>query len=179
MKKYGHSNRNIILLNRNHYGDLIEYAPMLEDATESEGIYRHDMPEEAFPELVDGLKTILIPMVQTIKDYILLHYKRGIAAELCWEFMDGEVATGYDIDIIQVIPQANTCHFHKMSFWRKSNSSIIADIDVGIGLFLKDGVIHDTVKATFRVMLHIDMNEGEILECNIYNEWRMPARQLG
>ena len=179
MKKCGHTYRDILLLRRDHHGDLIEYAHMLENATESKNSQRHDIPEEAFPELVDGRKTILIPMVQTIKDYILLHYKRGIAAELCRKIVDGEVATGYDIDNIQVIPQANTCHFHKMSFWWKSNSSIIADIDVGIGLLLKDGVIDDTVKATFRVMLHIDMNEGEILECNIYNEWRMPARQLG
>lgn len=52
VKKSGHSNKNILLLNRDHYGDLIEYDPMLENTTESEGIYRHDMPEEAFPELL-------------------------------------------------------------------------------------------------------------------------------
>lgn len=98
-------------------------------------------------------------MVQTMKDYILLHYKRGIASELCRQIMDGEVATGYDIDGIQVIPQANTCRLRKMSFWRKSTSAIIADIVVGIDLFLQDGVIDDTVKASFRVTLHIDVEE--------------------
>ena len=179
MKKYGHTYRNILLLNRDHHGDLIENAPMLEDATETVGIYRHDMPEEAFPELIDGRKTILVPMVQTMKDYILLHYKRGIASEVCRQIMDGEVATGYDIDDIQVIPQANTCRLRKMTFWRKSSSVIIADIDVGIDLFLKDGVIDDTVKASFRVTLHIDMDVGEILECNIYGESDiMPERDM-
>ena len=84
--------------------------------------------------------------------------------------MEGEVATGYEIDDIQVIPQVNTCRLRKMSFWRASTSAVIADIDVGIDLFLKDEVIDDTVKASFRVALHIDMDEGEILDCNIYSE---------
>ena len=179
MKKYGHTYRNILMVNQDHYGGLIEYASMLEDATEPENNQSHDLPEEAFPELIDGRKTILIPMVQTMKDYIFLHYKCGIAAELCRQIIDGEVGTGYNIDDIQVIPQANTCRLRKMIFWRKSTSVIITDIDVGIDLFLKDGVIDDTVKASFRVSLHIDMDEGEILECNIYGESDiMPERDM-
>ncbi len=93
MQKSGHTYRNICLLHRDHHGDLIEYAPKSEDATESEVSQRYYMPEEAFPELIDDRKTILIPMVQSMKDHILLHYKRGIAAKLCREIMDGEVAT--------------------------------------------------------------------------------------
>ena len=179
MKKRGHNDKNILLLKQDHYGELTEYAPMSEDATESENSQSHDMPEEAFPELIDSRKTILIPMVQTMKDYILLHYKRGIAVELCRQIMDGEVASGYDIGDIQVIPLAKTCRLRKMSFWRKSTSVIIADIDVGIDLFLKDGVIDDTVKASFRVTLHIDMDESNVLECNIYSESDiMPERDM-
>lgn len=102
-----------------------------------------------------------------------------VSTELCRQIIDGEVATGYDIDNIQVIPQANTCRLRKMSFWRKSTSAIIADIDVGIDLFLKDGVIDDTVLAFFRVTLHIDMDECEILECTIYSESDiMPERNM-
>ena len=144
MKDFGYIDRNIHYLRHDHRTD---YAPIL-----------------------DRRKTVLVPMVQTMKDYILLHYQRGIAAELCRQIMEGEVATGYDIDDIQVIPQANTCRLRKMSFWRASASVVIADIDVGIDLLLKDGVIDDTVKASFRVALHIDMDEGEILDCNIYSE---------
>jgi transcriptional regulator with XRE-family HTH domain len=114
-----------------------------------------------------------------MKDYILLHYKRGIAQELCRQIADGEVATGYDIDDIQVVPQVNTCRLRNMSFWRASPSSVIADIDVGIDLLLKDGVIDDTVKASFRVALHIDMDAGEILEISIYGESDVkPARDM-
>ena len=179
MKKCGHTYRNVLLLNRDHPGDFVEHVPMLEDAAESEYVQSHDLPEEAFPELIDNRKTILVPLVQTMNDYILLHYKRGIAAELCRQIIDGEVATGYDIDDIQVIPQASTCRLRKMSFWRKSSSVIIADIDVGIDLFLKDGVVDDTVKASFRVTLNIDMDEGEILECNIYGDSEiMPERAM-
>lgn len=168
MKIHGHNDKNILLLNQDHYSEFIEYAPMLEEAPESKISQSHEVPEETFPELVVGRKTILIPLVQTMKDYILLHYKRGIATELCRQIIDGEVGTGYDIDDIQVIPQASTCQLHKMLFWRKSSTAIIADIDVGIDLFLKDGVVDDTVKASFHVTLNIDMDEGEILECNIY-----------
>ena len=179
MKKCGFSDRNILLSNRDHYGNLIEYAPMFQDAMESEDSQRQDIPEDAFPELIDSRMTILIPMVQTMNDYILMHYKNGIAAELCRQIIDGEVATGYDIDDIQVIPLAKTCRLRKMSFWRKSTSVLIADIDVGIDLFLKDGVIDDTVKASFRVTLNIDMDEGEIFECNIYGESDiMPKRDM-
>ena len=170
MKKCGHTYRNVLLLNRDHPGDFVEHVPMLEDAAESEYVQSHDLPEEAFPELIDNRKTILVPLVQTMNDYILLHYKRGIAAELCRQIIDGEVGTGYDIDDIQVVPQVNTCRLRKMSFCRKSTSTIIADIDVEIDLFLKDGIIDDTVKASFRVSLNINMDEGEILECNIYGE---------
>ena len=134
---------------------------------------------EIMVPIPDRRKTVLVPMVQTMKDYILLHYQRGIAAELCRQIMEGEVATGYDIDDIQVIPQANTCRLRKMSFWRASTSAVIADIDVRIDLLLKDGVIDDTVKASFRVALHIDMDEGEILDCNIYSESdNRPARDI-
>lgn len=144
MKEFGHSDRNILFLNRDHHNDN---GPIF-----------------------DNRKTVLVPMVQTMKEYILLHYQRGIAAELCRQIMEGEVATGYDFDDIQVIPQANTCRLRKMSFWRASASAVIADIDVGIDLLLKDGVIDDTVKASFRVAVHIDMDEGEIYECIVYNE---------
>lgn len=179
MKERGHIGKNIRLLNRNHYGDLIEYVPILEDATSSEEIYLRDMPGEVFPERIGRRKTILVPVIQTMKDYILLHYKHGIAAELCRQIMDGEVSTGYDVDDIQVVPQLKTCRFRHMTFWRESVSSIIADIDAGIDLLLKDGVIDDTVKASFWVALHIDMDEGEILECDIYCESDIrPERDL-
>ena len=118
-------------------------------------------------------------MVQTMKDYIVLHYQRGIAAELCRQIVEGEVATGYDLDDIQVIPQVKTCRLRKMSFWRASASAVIADIDAGIDLFLKDGIIDDTVKASFRVALHIDMEEGEILDCSIYGDSEIrPKRDM-
>ena len=150
-----------------------------QDLMSSEEIRSRDMPDEVFPELADHHKTILIPVIQTMKDYILLHYRHGIAVELCRQIVDGEVTTGYDIDDIQVIPQIKTCRFRHMSFWRASASSIIANIDVGIDLLLKDGVINDTVNATFRVALHIDMDEGEILECDIYGESEpKPERDL-
>ena len=72
-KERGHFDRNIRLLNRNHQGDLIEFAPILEDDTEPEGIQLHEMPEEAVPELLDRRKTILVPMVQTMKEEDTLH----------------------------------------------------------------------------------------------------------
>ena len=50
---------------------------------------------------------------------------------------------------------------------------------MGIDLLLKDGIIDDTVKASFRVALHIDMEEGEVLECNIYSESdALPERDM-
>ena len=149
MKKFGYIDRNVHFLN-------YDYAPRL-----------------------DRRKTVLVPVVQTMKNYILLHYHRGIAADLCRQIMEGEVATGYDLDDIQVIPQANTCRLRKMSFWRASASAVIADIDAGIDLLLKDGVIDDTVRASFRVVLHIDMEEGEILDCSIYSESEIrPERDM-
>lgn len=74
MKEMGHIDRNIHFGGQDHHND---HAPIL-----------------------DSRKTVLVPMVQTMKDYILLHYQRGIAAELCRQIMEGEVATGYDIDDI-------------------------------------------------------------------------------
>ena len=62
MKKYGHSNRNILLLNRNYNCDLTEYAPMIERAMESEDNQRHDMPDEVLPELIDGRKNTTDPI---------------------------------------------------------------------------------------------------------------------
>lgn len=145
----------------------------------SEEYHLRNMTGEALPALTDRQKTVLVPVIQTMKEYILLHDRQGIAAELCRQIVEGEVTTGYDLDDIQVIPQANTCRFRHMSFWRASASSILADIDVGIDLLLQDGVIDDTVKADFRVTLHIDMDEGEILECDIYGESEpKPERDL-
>jgi hypothetical protein len=145
----------------------------------SEDIRSREMPGEIFPVLADHHKTILVPVIQTMKDYILLHYKHGIAAELWRQIVGGEVTTGYDIDDILVIPLPKTCRFRHMTFWWASKSSIIADIDVGIDLLLQDGIIDDTVNAAFRATLHIDMDEGEILECNICGESEpKPERDL-
>ena len=166
----GRNDDRIRLLDHEKDSGLAAYAATPERDPISEDIRLGDTPGEVFPELVDHHKTILVPTIQTMKDYILLHYRHGIAAELCHQIVGNEVATGYDIDDIQVIPQIKTCHFRRMSFWRASVSSIIADIDLGIDLLLKDGVIDDTVKASFRVALHIDMDEGEILDCSIYSE---------
>ena len=166
----GRTDNNIRFLDPENDGELAASAAIPERNPGSEDIRSRDTQEDVFPELADHHKTILVPVIQTMKDYILLHYKHGIAAELCCQIADGEVATGYDIDDIQVIPLPKTCRFRHMSFWRASASSIIADIDVGIDLLLQDGIIDDTVNATFRVALHIDMDEGEILECDIYGE---------
>jgi len=172
VKKHGQKNGSIHFLYHDQFEDSEEFAPMLDDDAVSEDAQRSDLPEDAVPEHLEQRqrKTILIPLVQTMKDYIQLHYKRGIAAELCRQIVECEVATGYDIDDIQVVPQAETCRLRKMAFWRASTSVVIADIDVGIDLLLKDGVIDDTVKASFRVALHIDMEEGEVLGCDIYGE---------
>jgi len=175
----GRTDNNIRFLNPDNDTGLATCAAMQEENPGPEDIRSRDMPDEVFPELVDHHKTTLVPVIQTMKDYILLHYRLGIAAELCRQIMDDEVATGYAVDGIQVIPQIKTCRFRHMAFWRASASSIIADIDVGIDLLLKDGVIDDTVKAAFRVALHIDMDEGEILECSIYSESEpRPERDL-
>lgn len=170
MEKRRHIGRNIPTLSRNNQGDLLEYTPILEDDAEPEAIPPLDLAKEALLHLLERRKTVLVPLVQTMKDYILLHYRRGVASELCRQIVDGEVSTGYAVDDIQVIPQIKTCRFRHMTFWRASESAIIADIDVGIDLLLQDGVIDDTVKAFFRVAMHIDMDAGEILECDIYGE---------
>ena len=182
MTRRGYTDGNILFLNQDNQDnqvDLTEFDKILEGDTESESILPHDIADEALPALAERRKTVLVPLVQTMKDYILLHYKRGIAQELCRQIADSEVATGYDIDDIQVVPQLNTCRLRNMSFWRASASAVIADIDVGIDLLLKDDVIDDTVKASFRVALYIDMDAGEILECNIYSESDVkPARDM-
>ena len=142
----------------------------LGEASQSNELHHRDMTGEALPALTNRQKTVMVPVIQTMKEYILLHDRQGIAAELCRQIVEGEVATGYDIDDIRVIPLPKTCRFRHMTFWRASAASIIADIDVGIDLLLQDGVIDDTVKADFLVALHIDMDEGAILDCEVFGE---------
>lgn len=125
----GRIDNNIRFFDPENDTGLAAYAAIPEGNPGSEDAYSREMPGEAIPALTDRRKTILVPVIQTMKDYILLHYRYGIAAELCRQIADGEVVTGYDIDDIQVIPLPKTCLFRHMTFWRASASAMLGDND--------------------------------------------------
>ena len=75
-------------------------------------------------------KTVLVPQIQSMKDYILKHCKRLIYRTLNQAVKAGTLDLPCDIDWGQVTLSAANCTIGEMSFWRYDKYTALADVIV-------------------------------------------------
>ena len=73
-------------------------------------------------------KTVTVPRIQSMQDYILKHHKQLILGEINQQIAGGtlkEIAEECDS---AVTLRAGDCHFGEMSFWRRDTYTLLVDV---------------------------------------------------
>ena len=73
-------------------------------------------------------KTVTVPRVQSMQDYILKHHKRLILGEINRQIAGGTLKEIAEECGGAVILRAGDCRFGDMSFWRHDTCTLLADV---------------------------------------------------
>lgn len=130
------------------------------------------LPEEVFPAFKDK-KTLLIPQLQSMKNYVAFHYKQPIAKRLCkWI-----AAYGSRQLQSESAPEAepDTVRIERMDFWRATRYMLIADVLVSADVLVKIQGVERYISNSYIVQLVFDMCDGiECVEYGIYDKHNCP-----
>lgn len=86
-----------------------------------------------------NIKTVLVPQIQSMKDYILKHHKRLILQTINKAISAGTLELPADVDSGKVTLSAANCTIGEMSFWRFDKYTALADIIVKPEIFTGEG----------------------------------------
>lgn len=106
-------------------------------------------------------KTVTVPRVQSMQDYILKHHKRLILSEI-----NRQIAGGSLKEIAEECGGAATlrvgdCHFGEMSFWRRDNHTLLVDVVISAYVSVNNAVqVYDLY-----CELWVDMHTGMAFTC--------------
>lgn len=117
---------------------------LMEEEPEEESQVAASMDEEdedSEPEKPRKPKTVLVPKVQNMDDYLMKHYKDYIIQELNKRLVDGELAeiVGVPVKSEHIIP--GECCFRRFSYWRLNQCDFLIDIDLRVELRVSSPVI--------------------------------------
>lgn len=112
----------------------LSYMSTPDQESIEEAIYSgfSDFDEPEFLPSRHTTKTVIVPRVQSMQDYVLKHYKRMILAEL-----NNQLRGGTLIEIYEVHPELTTirqsdCSFGEMAFWRYNSYTLLVDVSVAL-----------------------------------------------
>jgi len=101
-------------------------------------------------------KTVLVPQIQSMKDYILKHHKRMLLRALNECIETGDLELPADVDGVQPTLSSANCTFGEMNFWRYDKHTALAEIIVKPEIYFSDG----SVCSPLYVELWINMKTG-------------------
>ena len=100
-----------------------------------------DEPHEATSvRAKKNTKTVLVPQIQSMKEYILKHCKRIIFRALNQSIQSGGLDLPFDLDGGALTLSAANCSIGNMSFWRYDKYNALADIVVMPEICTADGL---------------------------------------
>ena len=110
-------------------------------------------PEKAESEPRDGeeadsgseeLRTVFVPRVQNMDDYLIRHYKSFIIQELNKRLVDGEIQEiiGAPVASRRIVP--GECRFRRFSYWRLNRCDFLIDIETLLELRVHTSAGTDT-----------------------------------
>ena len=106
-------------------------------------------------------KTVTVPRVQSMQDYILKHHKRLILGEINRQIAGGTLKEITEECGGAVILRAGDCHFGDMSFWRHDTYTLL--VDVVISAYVSG---NNTVQVyDLYCELWVDMHAGMTFTC--------------
>lgn len=137
---------------------------LMEEEPEEESQVAASMDEEdedSEPEKPRKPKTVLVPKVQNMDDYLMKHYKDYIIQELNKRLVDGELAeiVGVPVKSEHIIP--GECCFRRFSYWRLNQCDFLIDIDLRVELRVETPAGVDTDFYSFYVELWFSFCEDE------------------
>lgn len=106
-------------------------------------------------------KTVTVPRVQSMQDYILKHHKRLIRGEINRQIADGTLKGIAEECGNAVILRAGDCHFGDMSFWRHDTYTLLVDVIISAYVSIKNTAqVYDLY-----CELWVDMHAGMVFSC--------------
>ena len=85
-------------------------------------------PEELFPAF-HGKKTVIVPRLQRMDEYIRIHYRKAITKRVCQWINHGYVYVESE-ETAKAIPES--IFFQDIRFWRENRISLLADVRLTI-----------------------------------------------
>lgn len=101
-------------------------------------------------------KTVLVPQIQSMKEYILKHHKRLIFQTINKAIAAGTIELPTDVDSGKVTLSVANCTIGEMNFWRYDKYTALADIIVKPEIFTGEGF----ASCPLYVELWINMKTG-------------------
>ena len=119
----------------------------------------------AVAETTDAIKTVLVPKVQNMDDYLIRHYKSYIIQELNKRLVNGEITEiiGMPVKSERIVP--GECCFRRFNYWRLNQCDFLIDIDLRLELRVETPAGLDTDFFSFCVELWFSFCADDDEEC--------------
>ena len=118
--------------------------------------YPRELHHAALPKRKAEQRSVTVPQIQSMKDYILLHYKDALQDELCQRI--GTMNFTHNKGTLEPIP--DTCRITHIEFWHDSTMSFTAYVSMSIDLIVDDKDIERFERQKFQTELLFDMEDG-------------------
>ena len=106
-------------------------------------------------------KTVTVPRVQSMQDYILKHHKRLILSEINRQIAGGTLKEIAEECGGTATLRAGDCHFGEMSFWRRDTYTLLVDVVISAYVSRNNAVqVYDLY-----CELWVDMHTGMAFTC--------------
>ena len=121
--------------------------------------------DEAVAEDPGRIKTVLVPKVQNMDNYLLRHYKSYIIQELNKRLVDGEISeiVGTPVKSDRIVP--GECCFRRFNYWQLNQCDFLIDIDLRLELRVETPAGLDTDFFSFYIELWFSFCADDDEEC--------------
>ena len=135
-----------------------------------------DEPQsESSIQPVRNRKTVLVPQIQSMKDYILRHHKRMIINTLNRSIKEGTLRLPIQNEDTPPTFTSAGCSFGDMNFWRVDKYTALADIIVKVDVFDEDDI--STVSLYAEMWIHMEKGmEFQMGDCGYLEQ--LPERDF-